>query len=98
MKYTLDSNILINMERLYPRDIFISLWSSIENLVSRGEVCICEAVLAELQRGDGTLLAAASTLIPRLRCNKSAKIGKNQPFRAATMRRTCNITAGVLRL
>lgn len=62
MKYTLDSNILINMERLYPRDIFISLWSSVEDLVSRGEVCICEAVLRELQRGDGDLHTWAKKL------------------------------------
>ena len=62
MKYTLDSNILINMERLYPREIFVSLWDLIEDLASRGEVCICDAVLRELQRGDGDLHAWAKKL------------------------------------
>ncbi len=55
MKYTLDSNILINMERLYPRDIFVSLWDFIEDLANRGVACICEAVLRELGRGNGDL-------------------------------------------
>ena len=62
MKYTLDYNILINMERLYPREIFVSLWDLIEDLASRGEVCICDAVLRELQRGDGDLHAWAKKL------------------------------------
>lgn len=55
MSYTLDSNILINMERLYPRDIFPSLWESIETLAGQGEACICEAVLRELERGGDAL-------------------------------------------
>ena len=62
MKYTLDSNILINMERLYPRDIFPSLWGSIEHLVERGGACICEPVLRELKRGDDCLHAWAKDL------------------------------------
>lgn len=55
MSYTLDSNILINMERLYPRDIFPSLWASLEALVGQGGACICEAVLRELERGGDDL-------------------------------------------
>lgn len=62
MSYTLDSNILINMERLYPRDIFPSLWASIENLVDEREACICEAVLRELERGDDHLHIWAKNL------------------------------------
>lgn len=62
MSYTLDSNILINMERLYPRDIFPSLWASLEGLVSQGEACICEAVLRELERGDDDLHIWAKNL------------------------------------
>lgn len=62
MSYTLDSNILINMERLYPRDIFPTLWASIEGLVGQGEACICEAVLRELERGDDDLHTWAKNL------------------------------------
>lgn len=62
MNYTLDSNILINMERLYPRDIFRSLWDSIESSAGHGETCICEAVLRELERGTDELHDWAKTL------------------------------------
>ncbi|MGQ4544579.1 DUF4411 family protein [Dermabacteraceae bacterium P7054] len=62
MSYTLDSNILINMERLYPRDIFPSLWLSLEDLAGKGEACICEAVLRELKRGDDDLHTWAKNL------------------------------------
>ena len=55
MTYTLDSNILINLMRVYPRDIFGSVWDSIEGLVGQGEVCICEAVLREVHRGGDDL-------------------------------------------
>lgn len=62
MIYTLDSNILINMERLYPRDIFTTLWDSIERTAELGETCICDAVLRELKRGTDELHDWAKTL------------------------------------
>ncbi len=55
MSYTLDSNILINMVRLYPRDIFSSFWDSLEACIDAGEACICEAVLREVHRGGDEL-------------------------------------------
>lgn len=55
MTFTLDSNIIINLENRYPRDIFTSLWVSIETLSVQGDVCICELVLSELARGDDGL-------------------------------------------
>ena len=55
MKFTLDSNILINLARTYPRDIFGSLWDSIERAVADEGVCICEAVLREVHRGGDSL-------------------------------------------
>jgi hypothetical protein len=55
VSFTLDSNILIGLMRTYPRDIFGSLWASIENSVSSGDVCICEAVLKEVHRGGDAL-------------------------------------------
>lgn len=55
MRYTLDANILINMERHYPREFFASLWSAVEASVSNGEICICEIAHKELERGDDDL-------------------------------------------
>jgi hypothetical protein len=55
MTFTLDTNILINLSRLYPRDIFASIWDSFEEAIGAGDVCICEAVLRELHRGGDDL-------------------------------------------
>lgn len=57
MGYTLDANILINMERLYPREFFSSLWRSMKTAVQGGDICMCEMVQKELRRGDDDLLA-----------------------------------------
>lgn len=43
------------MERLYPRDIFSTLWERMEDLAHQGQTCICEQVLKELKRGIGDL-------------------------------------------
>lgn len=55
MSYTLDANIFINMERLYPREFFSSLWESMERAVLEGDVCVCEVALSELERGEDDL-------------------------------------------
>lgn len=55
MTFTLDSNILINLERLYPRDVFGSIWDRMEGAILLGEACICEAVLREVHRGGDQL-------------------------------------------
>ncbi|MDO4260181.1 MAG: DUF4411 family protein [Actinomycetaceae bacterium] len=55
MKFTLDANILINLERRYPRDFFASLWEAIEEGVITRQVCVCEVVYEELGRGEGEL-------------------------------------------
>ncbi|MGO1311336.1 MAG: DUF4411 family protein [Brevibacterium aurantiacum] len=62
MRFTLDTNILVGMERLYPRDIFPAMWSNIESAVSAGEACICEATLREVKRGGDDLYTWASNL------------------------------------
>lgn len=62
MTFTLDTNILINLSRQYPRDIFGSIWDSIEGAVLLGEVCICEAVLREVNRGGDDLYTWAKGL------------------------------------
>lgn len=59
---TLDSNILINLMRTYPRDIFGSLWESIELAADENHVCICEAVLREIKRGGDELHAWAKAI------------------------------------
>lgn len=55
MKYTLDTNILVNLNRLYPKDIFPAMWKNIESSISAGETCICEAILREIHRGGDAL-------------------------------------------
>lgn len=62
MTFTLDTNILVNLNRLYPRDIFPALWDSIESSVAAGGSCICEAVLKEVERGGDDLHSWAKNL------------------------------------
>lgn len=62
MTYTLDSNILIGLVRLYPRDIFPALWDNIEFAVSTRDSCICEAILREVHRGGDELHSWAKNL------------------------------------
>ncbi|MCQ9367587.1 DUF4411 family protein [Brevibacterium sp. 50QC2O2] len=57
MTYTLDTNILINMERRYPREFFNSLWDSMEAAVVSGDICMCEVAQKELDLGDDDLSA-----------------------------------------
>lgn len=42
--YTFDTNILINLERRYPRDVFETLWLRFEELIAEGRGFICEMV------------------------------------------------------
>ncbi|GGM14312.1 DUF4411 family protein [Nakamurella endophytica] len=60
--FTLDTNILINLMRLYPRDIFATLWDSIEAAAGANEICICAAVLLEVKRGGDDLHAWAKAI------------------------------------
>ncbi len=62
MSYTLDSNILIGLSRSYPRDIFPSIWESVEESIERRETCICQAVLHEIERGGDKLPEWAKSL------------------------------------
>lgn len=62
MTYTLDSNILIGLVRLYPRDIFPAMWANIESAVADGDSCICEAILREVHRGGDELHTWAKNL------------------------------------
>ena len=53
--YTIDTNVFIDLQRNYPRDIFPSVWESIEALVDQAEACICGEVLEEAKRGNDGL-------------------------------------------
>jgi Domain of unknown function (DUF4411) len=63
MTFTLDSNILINLNRTYPRDVFGSVWDRLEDSVTLGDTCICEAVLQEIHRGGDDLHSWAKNLL-----------------------------------
>lgn len=62
MTYTFDTNILVGLVRLYPRDIFSAIWENIEASVGSGESCICEAILREVRRGGDDLHTWAKNL------------------------------------
>lgn len=50
-RYTVDTNIIVNLNRLYPRDIFPGPWESVEALIDSDRLCMCPDVLGELNRG-----------------------------------------------
>lgn len=62
MSFTLDTNILIKMERVYSREFFPSLWDALEKVAAAGEACICEVAHKELERGDDTLAPWAKSI------------------------------------
>jgi len=70
-EYTLDTNILINMNRVYPRDIFPTLWDHLEGLVDVGWACICSEILVEVKRGGDELHTWANDL-PDFVCELTA--------------------------
>ena len=48
--YCIDTDALINLwRRIYPRDVFPSLWKEIENLIAQGRLIIPREVLGELE-------------------------------------------------
>ena len=55
MSFTLDANILINMERRYPSEFFLSLWVAMERAAEDRKICICEVAYGELDRGNDDL-------------------------------------------
>lgn len=52
MGYTLDANILINMENRYPKEFFKTLWDKMEHAAVSNNVCVCQVILTEIERGD----------------------------------------------
>jgi hypothetical protein len=68
LTYTFDTTVLIGFGRNYPRDVFPTLWDTFEQSVDRGEVCACQAVLDELERGTDELYDWAKRY-PHLVCD-----------------------------
>ena len=60
-EYTIDTNVLIDLQHRYPRDVFPSAWSSLEALIDEGRACICREVLEETKRGRDDLHKWSST-------------------------------------
>ncbi len=55
MKYVFDTNVFANLIRLYPRDIFPSLWAMFENL-SKESFIVPNEVIDELNMGKDDLV------------------------------------------
>jgi len=55
-KYVFDANVLINMQRNYPIDVFSSLWKAIEGIIDKGDVISCDMVFDEIATGGDDLV------------------------------------------
>lgn len=55
--HCIDTNAIIDLHRrLYPRDVFPSLWENLENLVSKGDLISPKEVMKELEQRDDAIL------------------------------------------
>ncbi len=54
-RYCVDTSALIDLNYLYPRSVFATLWRSLERLVEEGRLIAPSDVLEELKRGDDDL-------------------------------------------
>jgi hypothetical protein len=55
-KYVFDTNVFISLQRLYPPDIFNSLWEKIENLFEAKVIISSDEVIEEIEKGSDTLV------------------------------------------
>jgi len=55
-KYVLDTNVFINMQRLYPPDVVSSLWVKMAELIDDGIAISCSEVFDELSIGSDDLI------------------------------------------
>lgn len=60
-KHTFDTNIIINLQNYYPRDLFGYIWDALEAGAASHEYCICESVHQELNRSGDPLFTWAKT-------------------------------------
>ena len=56
VKYVLDANVFINMQRHHPLDVFGSLWAKMADAIDSGSVISCSEVFDELSKGDDDLI------------------------------------------
>jgi len=56
MKYVLDTNVFINMQRHHPLDVFGSLWDKMAIAIDEGAVVSSDEVFDELSIGNDALL------------------------------------------
>lgn len=56
MKYSVDTNVFINLSRYYPRDIFPSVWEWVEILIASGEIRAISEVKTEIENGSDDLV------------------------------------------
>jgi uncharacterized protein YacL len=54
--YVFDSNAYINMQRHCPQDIFVSLWQTVEEMITAGQIISPIEVLEELKGGNDSLI------------------------------------------
>jgi hypothetical protein len=57
--YVFDTNILINLQRRQPLDLYPTLWDKLSGLVSNGLIISSREVLDEITTGSDTLVAWA---------------------------------------
>lgn len=48
--YTLDTNILVFLQRAHPRDVFPTIWNWLDDQLDCGELCVSTEVITELLR------------------------------------------------
>ena len=62
LRYSIDSDVLIQAWRDYPIDNFPSVWNSLESMAERGIIGVSELILDELKRGGDDLYKWAKDL------------------------------------
>jgi hypothetical protein len=61
--YVIDSSVWIHIGRYHPPDIFVSLWTHIDESIASGLICSPDEVLRELKQGHDTLAAQLTTKV-----------------------------------
>lgn len=66
MKYFFDTNIFIRLMKDYPSDVFVSLWTEIEENIKEGNIISSIAVYHELESKADEVLDWAKRIKPYL--------------------------------
>ena len=56
MTYIVDTNEWINLNKIYPKEIFPTLWGKVEGLISEGRMTSPSTVRDEIERGHDELV------------------------------------------